>query len=206
MSQFFQIHPDNPQDRLLNQAADIINSGKLAVIPTDCAYALACLASRKTATQRLRQIRRLEPKHNLTMICRDFSELSRYAKVDNQQFRLLKAHTPGAYTFILPATKEVPKLLMHPKKKTIGIRVPDNKIALGLLEKLDGPLISASLILPNEELPLSDPYEIRDRLESQLDLILDGGFCGFEATSVIDMTEEVPQVLRHSVGNVDAFL
>lgn len=206
MSQFFQIHPENPQDRLLNQAADIINRGDLAVIPTDCAYALACLASRKTATQRLRRIRQLEPKHNLTLICRDFSELSRYAKVDNQQFRLLKAHTPGAYTFILPATKEVPKLLMHPKKKTIGIRVPDNKIALGLLEKLDGPLISASLILPNEDMPLSDPYEIRDRLENQLDLIIDGGFCGFEATSVVDMTEETPQVLRESVGNVDAFL
>lgn len=205
MSQFFQIHPENPQDRLLNQAADIINQGKLAVIPTDCAYAIACLASRKTPTQRLRRIRQLEPKHNLTLICRDFSELSCYAKVDNQQFRLLKAHTPGAYTFILPATKEVPKLLMHPKKKTIGMRVPDNKITLGLLEKLDGPLISASLILPHEELPLSDPYEIRDRLESQLDLIIDGGFCGFEATSVIDMTTDVPSVLRQGIGDISAF-
>lgn len=205
MSQFFQIHPDNPQARLINQAADIIKQGGLAVIPTDCAYALACRLGDKTATEKMRRLRQLDNHHNFTLLCRDFSELSNYAKVDNAQFRLLKAHTPGAYTFILPATKEVPKLLMHPKKKTIGIRVPDNEIAMALLEATGEPIMTTSLILPNDDMPLSDPYEIRETLEHQLDLVIDGGFCGFEATSVIDMTDELPQVLRAGVGDTSAF-
>lgn len=205
MSQFFQIHPENPQSRLINQAADILKSGGLSVIPTDCAYALACRLGDKSATEKVKRLRQLDDRHNFTLLCRDFSELSKFAKVDNSQFRLLKALTPGAYTFILPATKEVPRLLMHPKKKTIGIRVPDNQIAMDLLEVMGEPLMTSSLILPNEDMPMSDPYEIRDTLEHQLELVIDGGFCGFEATTVVDMTDEVPHVTRQGVGDIEPF-
>ncbi len=206
MSQFFQIHPDNPQQRLVKQAADILRNGGVAVIPTDCAYALACRIGDKGATETISRMRQLGPKHNFTLLCRDFSELSVYAKVDNSMFRLLKAHTPGAFTFILPGTRDVPRLLMNPKKRTIGIRVPDNRIAMALLEEMGEPLMTSSLILPGEELPLSDPYEIRECLEHQLDVVIDGGFCGFEATTVIDMTEEAPELLRQGVGDASAFL
>ncbi|MDF1762477.1 MAG: L-threonylcarbamoyladenylate synthase [Oleibacter sp.] len=206
MSQFFQIHPDNPQARLIKQAADILRQGGLAVIPTDCAYALACRIGDKKATERMHRLRQLSPKHNFTLLCRDFSELATFAKVDNSQYRLLKAHTPGAFTFILAATREVPRLLMHPKKRTIGIRVPANPIAMDLLQEMGEPLMTTSLILPGEDLPLSDPYEIRERLEHQLDLVLDGGFCGFESTTVIDLTEDVPELLRQGVGDASAFL
>ncbi len=206
MSQFFQIHPDNPQQRLVKQAAEILRSGGLAVIPTDCAYALACRVGDKNATERVSRLRELGPKHNFTLLCRDFSELSTYAKVDNSQFRLLKAHTPGAFTFILPATREVPRLLMHPKKRTIGIRVPDNAIAMALLEEMGEPLMTTSLIMPGDELPLSNPYDIRQTLEHAVDVVIDGGFCGFEATTVIEMTEEVPELLRQGVGDASAFV
>ena len=205
MSQFFQIHPDNPQARLIKQAADILRSGGLAVIPTDCAYALACRIGDKNATEKVMRLRQLGPKHNFTLLCRDFSELSVYAKVDNSMFRLLKAHTPGAFTFILPGTRDVPRLLMNPKKRTIGIRVPDNRIAMALLDEMGEPLMTSSLILPGEDLPLSDPYDIRDQLEHSLDLVIDGGFCGFEATTVIDMTDETPEVTRQGVGDASAF-
>ena len=205
MSQFFQIHPDNPQQRLIKQAVEILRQGGLAVIPTDCAYALACRVGDKNATERVSRLRELGPKHNFTLLCRDFSELSTYAKVDNSQFRLLKAHTPGAFTFILPATREVPRLLMHPKKRTIGIRVPDNPIAMALLEEMGEPLMTTSLIMPGDELPLSDPYDIRQTLEHSVDLVVDGGFCGFEATTVVDMTEEVPVLMRQGVGDASAF-
>lgn len=206
MSQFFQIHPDNPQQRLVKQAAEILRSGGLAVIPTDCAYALACRVGDKNVTERVTRLRELGPKHNFTLLCRDFSELSTYAKVDNSQFRLLKAHTPGAFTFILPATREVPRLLMHPKKRTIGIRVPDNAIAMALLEEMGEPLMTTSLIMPGDELPLSDPYDIRQTLEHAVDVVIDGGFCGFEATTVIELTEEVPELLRQGVGDASAFV
>lgn len=206
MSQFFQIHPENPQSRLVRQAADIIRQGGLSVIPTDCAYALACRLGDKKATERVHRLRQLGPKHNFTLLCRDFSELSTFARVDNSQYRLLKAHTPGAYTFILQATKEVPRLLMHPKKRTIGIRVPDNAIAMALLEEMGEPIMTSSLIMPGDDLPLSDPYDIRQTLESQLDLIVDGGYCGFEATTVVDMSEDVPVLVRQGVGDASIFV
>ena len=206
MSQFFQIHPENPQARLVKQAADILRQGGLAVIPTDCAYAFACRIGDKKATERVERLRQLGPKHNYTLLCRDFSELSTFAKVSNSQYRLLKAHTPGAFTFILEATREVPRLLMHPKKRTIGIRVPDNAIAMALLAEMGEPLMTSSLIMPGDELPLSDPYEIRQMLENQLDLIVDGGYCGFEATTVIDMTDEVPVLVRQGVGDASAMV
>jgi tRNA threonylcarbamoyl adenosine modification protein (Sua5/YciO/YrdC/YwlC family) len=205
MSQFFQIHPDNPQPRLIKQAAEILRSGGLAVIPTDCAYALACRIGDKNATEKVRRLRKLDSKHNFTLLCRDLSELSDFAKVDNSQYRLLKAHTPGAYTFILEATRQVPRLLMHPKKRTIGIRVPDNKIAMELAAEMNVPIMTTSLIMPGDELPMSDPYDIRQQLEHELDLVIDGGYCGFEATTVIDMTDEVPQLLRQGVGDASAF-
>ena len=206
MSQFFQIHPDNPQQRLIKQAAEILRNGGLGVIPTDCAYALVCRLGDKKATERVQRMRQLGPKHNFTLLCRDLSELSTFAKVDNTKYRLLKAHTPGAFTFILEATREVPRLLMNPKKRTIGIRVPENNIAMALLEEMGEPLMSSSLILPGEDFPLSDPYEIRERLEHELDLVIDGGHCGFEATTVIDMTDEVPDVQRQGVGDASAFV
>lgn len=205
MSQFFQIHPENPQARLVKQAAEIIRNGGLVVIPTDCAYALACRLGDKKATERVQRLRQLGPKHNFTLLCRDLSELSTFAKVDNTQYRLLKAHTPGAFTFILEATREVPRLLMNPKKRTIGIRVPQNSIAMALLEEMGEPLMSSSLILPGEDIPLSDPYEIRERLQHELDLVIDGGHCGFDATTVIDMTEETAVVMRQGVGDASAF-
>ncbi|UTW47387.1 L-threonylcarbamoyladenylate synthase [Bacterioplanoides sp. SCSIO 12839] len=206
MSQFFQIHPENPQPRLIKQAAEILRSGGIAVIPTDCAYALACRIGDKNATEKVRRLRQLDKHHNFTLICRDLSELSDFAKVDNTQYRLLKSHTPGAYTFILEATRQVPRLLMHPKKRTIGIRVPDNQIAMDLAAEMNEPLMTTSLIMPGDDMPMSDPYDIRQQLEHELDLVIDGGYCGFEATTVIDMTDEVPELLRQGVGDASAFV
>ncbi len=206
MSQIFQIHPENPQARLVKQAVDILRQGGLGVVPTDCAYALACRVGDKKATERVQRLRQLGPLHNFTLLCRDFSELSTFAKVDNSQYRLLKAHTPGAYTFILQATKEVPRLLMHPKKRTIGIRVPDNAIAMALLEEMGEPLMTSSLIMPGDELPLSDPYDIQQTLDNQLDLIVDGGYCGFEATTVVDMSSDLPELVRQGVGDASVFV
>lgn len=206
MSQFFQIHPENPQARLIKQAADIIRNGGLAVLPTDCAYVLACHLEDKDAVERVRRIRNLSDKHNFTLLCRDLSEIATYAKVDNTHYRLLKAHTPGAYTFVLEASREVPKRLMHPKRKTIGIRVPANNIIRELLAELNEPLMSTSLIIPGDELPLSDPYDIRQSLEHAVDLVIDGGYCGLEATTVIDMTGEVPEIIRAAAGDPQPFL
>lgn len=206
MSQFFQIHPENPQARLIKQAAEIIRGGGLAVIPTDCAYALACRIGDKNATEKVRRLRQLDKHHNFTLLCRDLSELSDFAKVDNVKYRLLKNHTPGAFTFILEATREVPRLLMHPKKRTIGIRVPDNQIAMDLLSEMNEPIMITSLIMPGDDMPMSDPYEIRQQLEHELDLVIDGGYCGFEATTVIDLMDEAPEVLRQGVGDASAFV
>ncbi len=205
MSQFFQIHPDNPQPRLIQQAVEILRQGGVIIYPTDCAYALGCHLGDKKAVDRIKRIRRLDDKHNFTLVCDDLSSIGTYAKVDNQQFRLLKAHTPGAYTFILPATTEVPRRLLHPKRRTIGIRVPDNAIVSALLSQLGEPIMSTSLIMPDEELPLTDPYEMRDLLQNQVDLIIDGGYCGMEATSVINMVEDVPEVVREGAGNIEHF-
>ncbi|WP_019529993.1 L-threonylcarbamoyladenylate synthase [Dasania marina] len=205
MSQFFQIHPENPQKRLITQAADIIRSGGVVVYPTDSGYALGCQLEQKNALERIRRIRRLDEKHNFTLMCRDLSELSLYARVDNVAFRAVKNHTPGPYTFILKATSEVPRRLMQSKRKTIGLRVPANPIALALLNELNQPMMSVTMILPGETLPLTDPYDIRQTLEHELDLVIDGGYCGMAATSVIDMSEEEWQILRRGQGDVEQF-
>lgn len=203
MSQFFQIHPDNPQARLIKQAAEIVRNGGLAIIPTDCAYALACQLEDKRALERVKHIRQLGDKHNFTLMCRDLAEIGTYGKVDNMAYRLLKAHTPGAFTFILDGTREVPRRLMHPKKRTIGIRVPNNNIVSALLEELGKPILSTSLIMPGDDTPLSDPYEIRQMLEHAVDLVVDGGYCGIEATTVVDMTGEAYEITRQGVGQME---
>ena len=205
MSQFFQIHPDNPQARLISQAAEIIRQGGVVVYPTDSGYALGCQLGNKNALETIRRIRRLDKNHNFTLVCRDLSELGNYARVDNSAYRLLKNHTPGPYTFILKATSEVPKRLMHPKRRTIGLRVPENNIALALLAELNEPLMSVTLILPGDEQPMTDPYEIRQLLEHELDVVIDGGYCGMEPTSVIDMVEDPPEVIRRGQGDVSHF-
>ena len=205
MSQFFQIHPDNPQPRLIKQAVEIINKGGVIVYPTDCAYALGCHIGDKSALERIKQIRKLDDKHNFTLVCRDLSELATYAKVDNTAYRLLKHNTPGAYTFILKGTAEVPRRLMHPKRRQIGIRIPDNSIALALMEELREPIMSTSLILPGESDPLTDPYDIRDSLQHQVDLVIDGGYCGMEATTVVNMADDDISVFRQGAGDPSPF-
>jgi len=205
MSQFFQIHPEDPQVRLIRQAADIVRAGGVIAYPTDSAYALGCHLGDKNALQRIRQIRRLDDRHNFTLVCRDLSEIAAYARVDNSAYRLLKHHTPGPYTFILKATSEVPRRLMHPKRRTVGLRVPDNAVAQALLGDLGEPLMSVTLIMPGDDLPLIDPYEIREMLERQVDLVIDGGYCGMEATTVVDMSDEVPMVLRVGKGDPAPF-
>jgi tRNA threonylcarbamoyl adenosine modification protein (Sua5/YciO/YrdC/YwlC family) len=205
MSQFFQIHPDNPQLRLIKQAAQIVNAGGILALPTDSCYALACRLDDKAAAERLRRIRGIDDKHHLTLLCRDLSEISLYARVDNRQYRMLKTATPGPYTFILEATKEVPRRLSHPSRKTIGLRIPENPIALALLEEMGQPLLSTTLILPDEEEPLNDAEEIRDRIERQLELIIDGGACGLDPTSVVDLTDDEPMLVRRGRGDVGIF-
>lgn len=206
MAQFFQIHPENPQTRLINQAADIVRKGGLIAYPTDSAYALGCHIGDKLALDRIRAIRDLDKHHNFTLMCRDLSELATYAKVTNQIYRMIKNHTPGSYTFILEATSEVPRRLMHPKRKTIGLRVPDNAIALELMHALGEPLMTSSLLLPGDEYPLTDPYDIRETLEHQLELVVDGGFCGMEPTTVIDLTDDVPKLVRQGKGDASDFV
>lgn len=200
MSQFFQIHPETPQKRLINQAVDILRKGGVIVYPTDSAYAIGCHLGDKQAADRIKRIRRLDDKHNFTLMCRDLSDIGVFAKVDNTQYRLLKNFTPGAYTFILDATSEVPRRLLHPKRKTIGMRVPDNAIVQALLAELGEPIMSSTLILPGDEDPMTDPYDIRETLEHDLDLIIDGGFCGLEATTVVNMTGDAPEVTRVGKG------
>lgn len=201
MSQFFQIHAETPQPRLIRQAVDRLRGGAVIVYPTDSGYALGCLSGDKDAIERIRRIRCLDERHNFTLVCRDLSEIATYAKVDNSTYRLLKQLTPGPYTFILNATREVPRRLQHPKRKTIGIRVPDNAIAQALLAELGEPLLSTTLILPGDDLPLTDPYEFRSRLEHQVDLIIDGGYGDLESTTVIDLVDGVPVVVRQGKGD-----
>ena len=203
---FFQIHAENPQPRLVRQAVDVIRKGGVIIYPADNSYAMGCGVGEKTALDRIRQIRRLDDKHNFTLLCRDLSELGLYAKVGTSAFRLLKAHLPGPYTFILDATREVPRMLMHPKKRTIGLRVPANPIAQALLEELGEPLMSVSLIMPGTSEPLSDPYEIRDLLENQVDLIIDGGYGTYEATTVVSLVDDTPEVIRFGSGDASAFV
>ncbi|WP_456414497.1 L-threonylcarbamoyladenylate synthase [Thiolapillus sp.] len=205
MAQFFQIHPENPQQRLVHQAVEILRDGGVVIYPTDSSYAIGCRVGDKAAMDRIRRIRRLDDRHNFTLVCRDLSEISLYTKLGNQQYRLIKGLTPGPYTFILKATKQVPKRLMHPKRKTIGIRIPDNRIALALLDELDEPILSSTLILPGEELPMMDPYDMKQTLESQVDLIIDGGYCGYDPTTVVVMEDDEPWVARHGKGDASLF-
>lgn len=205
MSQFFQIHPENPQKRLIDQAIQIIRHGGVVAYPTDSGYALGCHLGDKKAIEKIKWLRSLDDKHNFTLICSDLSEIGTYAKVDNAVFRLLKAHTPGPYTFILNATTEVPRLLLHPKRRSIGVRVPDHHITLALLGALGEPLMSVTLIPVGEELPMTDAEEIRERYANQLDLIIDGGACHLEPTSVIDLRDLPPKIVREGRGDVEPF-
>ncbi|MDE1462310.1 L-threonylcarbamoyladenylate synthase [Spartinivicinus poritis] len=205
MSQFFQIHPENPQQRLINQAADIISDGGVVIFPTDSAYAIGCHIGEKKAIDRIRRIRQIDSRHNFTLMCRDLAEISTYAKVDNSAYRLLKTYTPDAYTFILQATREVPRRFLHPKRRTIGLRVPDCRVTQALLETLGSPMMSVTMILPGDKEPMIDPYEMRQMLEQQVDLIIDGGYCGMEATTVISMLDDVPEILREGKGDPSPF-
>lgn len=205
MTQFFQLHPDNPQLRLIKQAVQIVRAGGVIALPTDSCYALCCQLDDKDAVTKLRRIRGVDEKHHLALLCRDLSEISQYARVDNTQYRMLKAATPGPYTFILEASREVPRRVSHPSRKTIGLRVPENQVALALLEELGEPLLSSTLILPGEELPLTDPDIVRERLERQIELVIDGGACGLEMTTVIDLTDTDPVLIRQGRGDAAMF-
>lgn len=205
MSQFFAIHPENPQPRLIKQTCEILRKGGLIVYPTDSGYALGCAIGDKAAMERIRQIRDLDKEHNFTLVCRDLSELSLYAKVNNAVFRLIKNHTPGPYTFVLPATKEVPRRLQHEKRKTIGLRVPTNNIALELLAAWEAPLMSSTLILPGDQLPMTEADEIADAIGKQVDLIIDGGACGAQPTTVVEFTDDLPEVMRVGMGDTEPF-
>ncbi len=205
MSLFIQIHPDNPQPRLISQAAGILRQGGVAIYPTDSCYALGCTLGNHQGLERIRLIRRLDERHNFTLICRDLSQLGIFAKVDTRDFRLLKSCLPGPYTFILNATREVPRMLLHPRRRTIGLRMPANPIAQALLDELGEPLLSVSLILPGDSLPLADPYEIRDQLDNRVDLIIDGGQGGLEPSTVISLLGDEPEILRQGCGDPAPF-
>ncbi len=204
MSQYFSIHPVNPQPRLIRQAAEIVRKGGVIVYPTDSCYALGCHIGDKTAMERMRAIRQVDERHHFSLVCRDLSEIATYAKVDNQQYRLLKAATPGCYAFILEATREVPKRLQHPSRRTIGLRIPDHPVVRALLAELKEPLLSSTMTLPGEDVPMNDPEEIRARLDHQVDLILDAGSCGVEPTTIVNLTGPEPVIMR--VGKGDTVL
>jgi len=205
MAQFFAVHPTHPQARLVRRAAEIVRGGGLIAYPTDSCYALGCLSAATASLGRLRRIRDIDERHHLTLMCRDLSEIGRYAIVDNARFSLIKRVTPGSYTFILHATRELPRRLIHPKRKTIGVRVPAHPVALALLAELDEPMLSATLLLPGHEQPLADAQEIRERLEHELDLVIDAGSCGTEPSTVIDLTAQTPLVLRKGKGSLEPF-
>ncbi len=204
MTQVFEIHPINPQKRLIQSAALIVRDGGVVVYPTDSCYALGCHIGDKTALERIQKIRALDKKHNLTLLCRDLSEIGTYAKVHNSSFRLMKSATPGPYTFLLVATRDVPSRLQHPKRKTIGVRIPDHQIILDLLAELGEPMLSTSLILPGNSLPMTDPVEIEEKLGGQIDLVIDGGACGLEATTVVDMADGQAVIVREGRGDISA--
>ena len=205
MSQYFAVHPTHPQPRLIAQAAAIIRDGGVIAYPTDSCYAIGCQIGDKEAMQRLRNIRKVDDKHHLTLMCRDLSEIAAYAQVNNVQYRLLRKLTPGSYTFILQASREVPRRLLHPRRKTIGMRVPEHAVAHALLEALGEPLLSATLILPGDALPLNDAQEIRVRLEQALDLVLDAGSCGVDPTTMVDLSGATPELLRQGKGSLEPF-
>lgn len=200
MAQYFQIHPTHPQARLIKRAVELVRDGGVIVYPTDSSYALGCHLGDKNAMERIRRIRRLDKDHNFTLMCRDLSELAQYARVGNSDFRVLKAHTPGPYTFVLPATREVPRRLQHPRRKTIGLRVPDHPISHALLAELGEPLMSVTLLFPDDSLPPSDAQEIRERLEHEVDAVIDGGFCGLDPTTIVVLEDGVATVTRAGKG------
>jgi tRNA threonylcarbamoyl adenosine modification protein (Sua5/YciO/YrdC/YwlC family) len=206
VTQRFYIHPQSPQQRLISQTVAALQKGCVIAYPTDSAYALGCQLDDKEAQERIRRIRELDEKHYFTLVCRDLSEVASYAQVDNPVFRLLKAHTPGPYTFILLATHEVPRRLLNPKRKTVGLRVPENTIALAILEELQQPLLSVTLVLPGDEHPLADPDEIYERLDGKIDILVDGGPCQVEMTTIVDLMSGTPQVLRVGRGSIEAFI
>ena len=203
MAQFFSVHPEQPQPRLIHQAADILRAGGVVAFPTDAAYSLGCHLGDAEAVARIRAIREVDERHHFTLMCRDLSEIANYARVDNAQFRLLKATTPGSYTFILEGTKELPRRILHPKRKTIGLRVPAHPLPLALLEALNEPMLTSTLMLPGDDLPLNDPEEIRDRLEKRIDLVIEAGACGLEMTTVVDLTGPVPVLVRAGSGPLE---
>ncbi len=205
MTQFFQVHPDNPQRRLVFQAAEILRKSGVIVYPTDSAYALGCRIGERAALDRIRTLRQLDARHHFTLACRSVSEIASYARISDPAYRLIRACTPGPYTFILPGTKLVPKRLMHPKQRTIGIRVPNSPIAQALLEQLEEPLMTTTLLLPGDDYPMTDPEEIRKQLARQVDLVIDGGFGTLEPTTLVDLTEDVPEVLRVGLGDPGVF-
>ena len=202
MSQHFHLHPDNPQPRLIREAVKLLRSGGVMVYPTDSCYAIGCMIGNKDGMERIRALRGVDDKHLFTLICRDLSEIARFAMVDNKQYRMLKSATPGGYTFILEATKEVPRRLQHPKRSTIGLRVPEHVVVASLLAELDEPILSMTLQLPDDEYPLNDPEEILDRIGNRIDIMLDSGFCGIESTTVVDLTGPVPELIRRGTGDV----
>jgi len=204
MSQYFEIHPTHPQPRLIRQAAEIVRGGGVIVYPTDSCYALGCHIGDKEAAERMRRIRQVDENHHFTLVCRDLSEIANFAKVDNSQYRLLKSTTPGAYTFILEASREVPRRLAHPRRRTIGLRVPDHVVVQALLEELGEPMLSTTLLLPDLDEPLNDAGEIRDRLQRVVDLIIDGGACGLTPTTVVDLTSSEPALIRAGAGDLAA--
>lgn len=205
MAQFFSIHPDNPQPRLIRQAAEIVRAGGIIVYPTDSCYALGCRLEDKAAMERIRALRQLTPRHPFTLACRDLAQAANYARVSDRDFRLLKAVTPGSYTFILRATREVPRRLQHPRRKTIGIRIPDHTVAQALLAQLGEPLITSTLLLPGDAAPLSDAQEIRRRLEHEVDVVLDSGPCGVLPTTMVNLTGEAPLITRTGRGSIEPF-
>jgi tRNA threonylcarbamoyl adenosine modification protein (Sua5/YciO/YrdC/YwlC family) len=204
MSQYFEVHPDNPQPRLLKQAAQILHAGGIAAVPTDSSYALVCHLDDKAAAASLRRIRGVDDKHHLTLLCRDLSEVSNHARVDNRQYRMLKLATPGPFTFILEATKEVPRRVSHPSRRTIGLRVPDHRVTQELLGILGQPLLATTLIAPGETLPMNDPHAIRDRFQKQIQAVVDAGACPAEPTTVIDLTDDEPRLVRPGRGDASA--
>ncbi|WP_153112131.1 L-threonylcarbamoyladenylate synthase [Propionivibrio limicola] len=205
MARFLSIHPDDPQPRLLAQAAEVVRNGGIIAFPTDSCYSLGCRLGDKEAVERIRQIRGVDDRHHLTLMCSDLSQIAQFARVDNAQYRLLKATTPGSYVFILEGTKELPRRVLHPKRKTIGLRVPENRVALALLETLGEPLLTATLLLPGDEEPLTEGWIIQDRLDDLIELVIDGGYCGTTPTTVVDLTHMPPELVRAGRGPLEPF-